>query len=119
MIRRRDDPTIVITQTAHGWLSGQFAMFWGNQTFRFPALPHEVTIAAANHDNGWTAWEQSPELDPQQRPIDFLEMPVTTHTRLWQNGIRSLEAQNCYAALLVSHERAFLERACSRVLEIG
>ena len=40
MIRRRDDATIVIPQTAHGWLAGQFALHWGNETFQIPEKGH-------------------------------------------------------------------------------
>jgi len=110
MIRRRDNTTLVITQTAHGWLSGQFAMYWGNDRFQFPALPKDVIMAAANHDNGWTTWEQKPRIDDNQRPLDFLDMPPATHVTLWRQGIYGLAAQNQYAALLVSlHGRHLVE----------
>ena len=110
MIRRRDDATRLITQTAHGWLSGQFAMHWGNEAFQFPALPQDVIMAAANHDNGWMVWEQTPTLNDRGHPIDFLEMPVATHVALWRQGIERLRLQNLYVALLVSmHGRLLVE----------
>lgn len=110
MIRRRDDATVVITQTAHAWLSGQFAMHWGNDDFQFPALSQEMIMAAVAHDNGWTAWEQAPQIDDQHRPIDFLDMPVATHMEIWRRGIYELAAQNSYVAVLVSlHGRYLVE----------
>jgi hypothetical protein len=108
MIRRRDDPTLIITQTAHGWLAGQFARQWGNIDFQFPALAQDVIFAATNHDNGWLAWEQLPQVNELGQPIDFLEMPVSTHVDLWQQGIAGMALQNRYAALLVSMHSRFL-----------
>lgn len=108
MIRRRDDATMVITQTAHGWLAGQFALRWGNDRFQIPAMRRELTLAAANHDNGWLAWEDAPRIDRAGRPTDFLDMPPPTHVELWQRGIDALAAQSRYAALLVSKHARFL-----------
>jgi hypothetical protein len=110
MIRRRDNNKIVITQTAHSWLAGQFAMQWGNDEFQFPALPSDMIFTAANHDLGWLRWEQTPEIDAEGRPIDFLEMPVATHLALWAEGITGAMMLNPYTGLLVSmHGRTLVE----------
>lgn len=108
MIRRRDNPNIIITQTAHSWLAGQFAMHWGNQNFQMPALPDGLILAAINHDLGWAEWEQTPELNDYLQPIDFLEMPVPTHLHLWQKSINIMVTQNHYTALLISRHARFL-----------
>lgn len=102
MIRRRDNPQWIIPQTAHSWLAGQLAMHWGNDDFQFCGAAHVIMLAAANHDLGWTAWEQAPRLDAQGRPLDFLEMPVETHLHLWRESIHLMSVQDKYAALLVS-----------------
>jgi hypothetical protein len=108
MIRRREDGAVVITQTAHGWLAGQFAMYWGNEYFQIPALHPELILAAANHDNGWFLWEQTPWLGPNGCPLDFVEMPAKTHLTFWQRGIEDLAEQSRYSALLVSMHARFL-----------
>ena len=108
MIRRRDNDRIVISQTAHSWLAGQFALHWGNDNFRIPALAEEVRLAAANHDNGWFDWEELPLIGPDGRPLDFTEMPIETHLTLWQRGLATLVEQSYYAAFLVSQHARFL-----------
>ena len=110
MIRRRENGKMVITQMAHSWLAGQFALHWGNDTFRFPALAPDMILTAANHDLGWSTWEQTPQIDAEGRPIDFLDMPVTTHLALWTEGVAAVTMQNLYAGLLVSmHGRTLVE----------
>ncbi len=108
MIRRRDNPTVIITQTAHGWLAGQLAAHWGNNRFRLPIDPHEMMLTAANHDQGWRQWEQHPKLNAQHRPADFLEMPVDEHLAIWRRSIACVESQTRYGALLVSRHARFL-----------
>ena len=67
-------------------------------------------MAAISHDNGWMIWEQRPELDTQNRPVDFLDMAVSTHLDLWRQGVERLARQSLYGALLVSmHGRALVE----------
>lgn len=108
MIRRRDNEQVVIAQTAHSWLAGQFALQWGNYNFRFPARQETVIMTAINHDNGWQAWERAPQLDAQQRPTDFLEMPAAAHVAIWRESITQLAALNQYAGLLNSKHARFL-----------
>ena len=108
MIRRRDNPTTLITQTAHGWLAGQLAAHWGNDRFRLPIDPHEMMLTAANHDQGWWQWEQQPTVNAHHRPTDFLEMPVDDHLAIWRRSIACVESQTRYGALLVSRHARFL-----------
>ncbi|MEM7030274.1 MAG: DUF3891 family protein [Chloroflexota bacterium] len=108
MIRRRDNPSILITQTVHGWVAGQFAAYWGNEQFQIPALTKDVILTAYNHDNGWLEWEQMPQLNASGYARDFVEMPAETHTALWQKSIDRLNAQNPYAALLGSMHARYL-----------
>lgn len=102
MIRRRDNPRQLITQTAHSWLAGQFALHWGNERFRIPALRQELVLAATVHDQGWFDWEETPQVDGGGRPVDFLEMPLPVHLRIWERSIRRTAAQDRYAGVLVS-----------------
>ncbi len=108
MIRRRDNPTIIITQTAHGWLAGQLAAHWGNDRFHLPIDPDELMLTVSNHDQGWWLWETQPKLNAHQRPADFLEMPVDEHLAIWRRSIACVESQTRYGAVLVSQHARFL-----------
>ncbi len=110
MIRHRDNPKQITTQTAHGWLAGQLAMYWGNDQFSRPSHFQAVVLAAANHDQGWQTWEQSPQLNPNCLPTDFMEMPVATHLQIWRQSVASVQSQTLYGAVLVSqHARLLVE----------
>lgn len=108
MIRRRDTPTTIIPQTAHGWLAGQLASHWGNSRFQHPGDAREMVLATSNHDQGWVTWEQNPALNAERRPTDFLEMPVAEHVKIWKQSIATVDSQSRYGALLVSRHARFL-----------
>ncbi len=108
MIRRRDNPKRIITQTAHGWLAGQFATYWGNENFYFPDDPRELQLATANHDQGWYQWEQNPQVNAENRPTDFMEMPVDEHLEIWRQSISLAASQSRYGAILISQHGRYL-----------
>ena len=110
MIRQPNDPTLIITQTAHAWLAGQIALAWGNEQFRYPLGKADVVLAAFNHDIGWSAWEEAPQIDGLGRPLDFLEMPASDHVAIWERSVVMLARQNLYSALLTGmHGRHLIE----------
>ncbi|MFW6125189.1 MAG: DUF3891 family protein [Pirellulales bacterium] len=101
--REEPDGLVVITQPAHAWISGQLARAWGADRFPPPEPREEVCLAAEQHDNGWTAWEQAPTLNPKTgRPYAFLEMPVAEHVAIWSGAARWSAVLSRYAALLVA-----------------
>ena len=108
MIRRRDNPQKIITQTSHGWLAGQFAAYWGNKNFYYPDDLRELQLATANHDQGWYQWEQNPRLNAENRPTDFMEMPVDVHLEIWRQSILLVASQSRYAAILISQHGRYL-----------
>ncbi len=109
MIRREDgEGLLILTQTAHSWLSGQLGARWGNEHFRPPEPQREVLLAIEQHDGGWAAWEARPRLLPDGRPMGFLEMDLADHLAIWRQGAAHLATQNLYAALLVSMHGAGL-----------
>lgn len=100
--------TIVIGQPAHAWVSGQIARAWAE-----PFEPREeVCLAADQHDVAWTAWERSPERDPQTGlPYTFSALPRLRRLELWSGAAALLLPQSRYAALLVSlHGTLLVER---------
>ncbi|HXV33067.1 MAG TPA: DUF3891 family protein [Gaiellaceae bacterium] len=106
--RPTSEGTLVIGQPAHAWLSGQLARAWAE-----PFAPwEEVCLAAEQHDIAWTAWERSPERDPETGlPYTFSALPRRRRLELWSGAAARLLPQSRYAALLVSlHGTLLVER---------
>jgi hypothetical protein len=105
----------LISQVEHARLSGALAVAWEPE--RFAGLPRDEFIAAiAHHDDGWSAWEVSPKVDPQSgRPLDFTETPLRDSLAIWRESITRAEHYGPLAASMVSgHFSALLERFSSR-----
>jgi hypothetical protein len=102
MLHREDgEGIILISQPAHGWVSGQIARHWGNETFFAP--PEEVCLAAEQHDLGFLEWERAPTLNAERGlPHTFMDMPSGTHLHLWTTGIQQMLQFGRLPALLVS-----------------
>src|SRR5262245_1577286 len=111
LIRREPDRVIAIGQPAHARISGQLAAAWGNERFGELTPRDEVLLAASQHDIGWPAWDDEPELNPESGlPYTFVELPLSTHLRLWTQAPRFALTQSRYVALLVSmHGTALYE----------
>lgn len=103
------DSVLCIGQPAHAWVAGQLAREWGNGLFPAPRPRDEAVLAALQHDLGMTAWDSTPELNPQTGwPMSFLEMPLETHLRLWSDAPRLALTQSRWVALLVSMHGSYL-----------
>lgn len=113
LVRLEDDAsTILITQPAHSWLSGQLARAWaGNEDA--PLSPYEeLCVAAEQHDIGWLQWEATPTLNPETGlPYSFREMPRKMHMQIWGRARRYAMIYGRYPALLISmHGTGLFER---------
>jgi len=94
---------IVIRQTDHAFLSGFFALEWGNEKFSRPEPFSSFCLAAAEHDNGWQEWELGAGVDPKTfAPYNFMTVPTEEHIALYQRGIDRVVKVDLYAALLVA-----------------
>jgi hypothetical protein len=99
IVRDRGDDWQVVLQTDHADLSGAFAAAWAERGARHDSL----AIAAARHDDGWAVWERSPRIDPESgKPVNFLDVDVTSHLAFYRAGIAAITEQDPYAGLLVS-----------------
>lgn len=99
IIRPEGDRWTLILQTDHADLSGQMARRWGDDragTFERPRPFAPVLVAAAHHDDGWRVWEAAP------RAVNFIELDVPTHLRLYRAGIAAVAGLDPYAGLLAS-----------------
>ena len=101
--RHIDTGTVLISQPAHAWVSGQLAAVWGNERFGAVEPFAEVHLAAEQHDIGWLEWEAAPTLNPASGlPRTFRDLPTNEHVAVWAPaGPRSL-VYGPYIALLVS-----------------
>lgn len=114
MLVRPDDDgsTILVTQPAHSWVSGQLARAWADSE-EDPLLPREeLCISAEQHDIGWLQWEATPTLNPETGlPYAFHEMPRKMHLQIWGRARRYALIYGRYPALLVSmHGTGLFER---------
>jgi hypothetical protein len=105
----RQDPhdpasVIAIAQPCHGWVAGQLARAWGNETVGGFAPREEVCLAAEQHDLAWAAWEHTPSLNAGTGlPHAFSTLPLAERLAFWRRAAeRLLLPQSRYAALLVS-----------------
>jgi hypothetical protein len=96
----------VVLQTDHADLSGDLARAWADQSPRHPSL----VVAAARHDDGWAVWERSPQVDGTGRPVNFLDVDVTSHLAFYRAGIAAITEEDPYSGLLVSMHGAGIYR---------
>ena len=102
IIQPRGDRLLIIRQTDHAALSGEFARHWGNDVFTLPEPQESLRLAAEHHDDGWLLWEAAPHLNPAtRRPYQFTDLPITEHLAFYRQGIASVLKRDGYAGLLV------------------
>jgi hypothetical protein len=103
IIGRRDGKLLMVTQVAHGRISGQLASVWGNEQFDVPEPFDAVCIAAKLHDEGWEEPDASPFYnDRTRRPADFLEIDLREHSRFYERGVKKVFAEDPYSGLLAA-----------------
>ena len=100
---------LAISQPSHALISGRILAAWAEP------LPHEVVLAAEQHDIAWLDWETSPTFDPSTgRPHDFRSIGAAQHAPMWDRGVaRALDAWGRRAALLISRHGSTIYRRFS------
>ena len=76
IVRDLGDAWQVVLQTDHADLSAAFARAWAT-----PLSP-SLVVATERHDDGWAVWEQSPRVDGDGKPVNFLEVDIRVAPRL-------------------------------------
>ena len=72
-----DGQTLLVGQTDHSRLVGQFGAHWGNERFAAPEPFESVARAAAFHDFGWLRYETAPAFNPVTGETpNFREIPT-------------------------------------------
>ena len=98
IVRDRGDDWHVVLQIDHEDLSGAFARAWAEKALRHESL----AIAAARHDDGWAVWERAPVLDETGKPVNFLDVDISSHLAFYRACIAAVTEHDPYAGLLVS-----------------
>jgi len=88
---------LLISQVDHARVSGELARHWRDQ------FSDDVVAAIAHHDDGWSAWEAEPKLNPEYgAPFSFLEMPVPAALVIWDHSIAAAGQFGPLAAYIVA-----------------
>ena len=104
IVRDLGDAWQVVMQTDHADLSSAFARAWAE-----PLKP-SLVVAAERHDDGWAVWEQSPRVDGDGKPVNFLEVDIRSHLAFYRAGIAAITEEDADAGLLVSMHGAGIYR---------
>src|SRR5437588_5307222 len=73
---------LLVSQVEHAHVSGELMRHWRDE------LTPDVVEAIWHHDDGWTAWEAKPKLNPAiGGPHSFLEMPLGESLLIWDHSI--------------------------------
>jgi hypothetical protein len=111
IVRQDGDDLILIAQTDHSRLVGQFAAHWGNDAFAKPAPFESMARAAAFHDYGWLRYETVPMLGENGETPGFRQIPLTPdQLSAFQWCIDWLTGIDPYAGLIVGMHRTGLWR---------
>jgi hypothetical protein len=107
-----DGSLIMIGQTDHAKVSGQFAAHWGNDRFERPRPFASVVRAAAYHDSGWYGYETSPTImEDTGKTRNFMQVPWgPVQRRGFQWAIDWMTEIDTYSGLLLSRHRTGLQR---------
>ncbi|HUB97796.1 MAG TPA: DUF3891 family protein [Stellaceae bacterium] len=100
---------LMIGQTDHSRLVGQFAAHWGNESFAAPQPFDSVVRAAVYHDYGWLSYETNPTITQDGETPDFRQVGAKQLDSYqwcvdWMAGI------DRYSGLIVSMHRTGLWR---------
>ena len=111
--KETDGRMLLVGQTDHSRLAGQFAAHWGNEQFATPHPYEPVARAAAFHDYGYLRYETEPAFDPETGETPNFRNVATDAKRLdeYQWCGDWLLASDLYAGALVNMHRTGLWRA--------
>lgn len=102
---------LCINQTTHALQATSFCRHWGNAEFAGPEPYEPVMAGVFLHDNGWSEWEEAPEVRADGYPMDFVHGPPwAPKLDLWRRGVARAFAQHPYSGVLVMRHAAILYR---------
>ena len=107
-----DGATLLVGQTDHSRLVGQFGAHWGNTNFARPEPFDSIARASAFHDFGWLRYETAPAFDEISGETPNFRSIPTDATKLeeYQWCIDWFMAKDPYAGHIVGMHRTGLWR---------
>jgi hypothetical protein len=109
IVRKEAQGLVLVGQTDHSRLVGQFAAHWGNTRFAPPEPYESVVRAAVYHDYGWLSYETNPVLNDAGETPDFRAVGAK-QLASYQWCVDWLAGIDRYSGLLVSMHRTGLWR---------
>ena len=94
---------LLVHQAEHARTSAQIAAAWHRPEGFTPDLWSRFVDAVRRHDDGWTRAEQSPSLDRDGRPHDFLNVPLHLHIEIWRESVALANDDPYIGALITQH----------------
>ena len=75
----------------------------GNDRFAAPRALESLATAARRHDDGWSVWERSPDLDlGEGRPLNVFDVGTEIHLAFYRAMIVAVADEDPYAGVLAS-----------------
>ncbi len=88
---------LLISQVEHARISGELTKAWAKP------FSLEVIDAIMHHDDGWAAWEATPQFDTDRgRPLSFTELAVEDAIKVWDRSIASARRFGPLAGAIVA-----------------
>ncbi len=127
MLRSKaDDGWWLITHPDHAHLAGEFAKYWGNDSFASPEPREHVLRGIYRHDDGWRARDAQPVITKQQIPAAFSvelvgkysafeDIDLSTYLAVRREAVALMAKEDPYAAILISmHTHNLLSERADR-----
>ena len=93
----------LIPQIEHARLAHDLAANWHGLPLDDRLLQEMILPTIAHHDDGWSAWDAAPQIDPTSgRPYSFLDMPHEESLKIWTKSIDAVESIGPLAQWLVA-----------------
>jgi Protein of unknown function (DUF3891) len=109
IVRDQGDSWQLVAQPHHGDVCADIVRAWGNDRFAAPRGLESLATAARRHDDGWSVWERSPDVDlGEGRPLNVFDVGTEIHLAFYRAMIVAVADEDPYAGVLASMHGAGL-----------
>ncbi len=127
MLRSKaEDGWWLITHPDHAHLAGEFAKYWGNDSFVSPEPREHILRGIYCHDDGWRARDAQPVVTKQGIPAAFSvelvgkysafeDIDLSAYLAVRREAVQLMAREDPYAAILISmHTHNLLSERADR-----
>ena len=116
----------LVTHPDHARLAGEFAKYWGNDTFSSPEPREHVLRGISCHDDGWRQRDAQPSITRHGTPAAFSvelvgkysafeDIDLGAYLGVRREAVQSMANEDPYAAILISmHTHNLLSERADR-----